>query len=441
MLFALVAFGFTVAAFQRSATRREIRTVARDRGLTLGKRGIASGQISSRAVTIAPVRLEITWTVLDAMQQLHPEVIEHGKRANRERGRNPRALPGAKVTTSAPKLSSAVSVSYDGVGFEVIGDETLAPCLLDGRSRRALMPGDCLRWHDGELSIASPFGPLLRRVDRTLEWLVELAASLPLSRERVPGRLSEIATFDSDLDARKTALHALLSHFPETSEAEDFVRTTHPPAIRFEIARRASDDDAIAMLADLVSSAERDRVVYYLLRGKLDRRRALELVLQAPDEVFENNAIIRLIGEERWTDLVPKVRAEAERAHSDSKRRALIACFADLADPVFEPKLVEWLVGKRKNDVSEASDVQAIADALGRLGTVESVPALRKAQQESTSAASGQAIETAIELIQARARAPAAGSLALADHTEQGGLSHAEPTRGALSEVEEVPNE
>lgn len=318
------------------------------------------------------------------------------------------------------------------------GSEPRILALLDQETRQSVRENVSRGAEVGsgavEISIANP---------EELEAPARLAASLAsrlASRavQPVPVLLRENAMGDSLPGVRRRCLEALVEFFPshpETRVALDAASVDPDSTVRLFAASKAIGGNAAKAeaLAVLVLDLLLEPQARVDAMRELVAMNAGAVAIGVAEACYDDRVreirvlAIGVLGRARRAQLVPALVKMAHRAYETDERLALAEAFWRMRDPAAEGVLVEMLSNGATEVRTEA------ARALGRVGSVRAVEALR-AVQKPFGGALGRAAEDAIAAIQARARNASEGQLAVTDtEVEAGRVSVAPAAQGAVS--------
>lgn len=236
-------------------------------------------------------------------------------------------------------------------------------------------------------------------IERLLHDGAALANAVRDAATAIPQRLAERACGDPQPDVRKVALELLLTRYSTTKAAETAARSAlqdRSSALRFIAAKHLGD---VATLARLAADA-----------ALPDAQRAEAMTALEPHKTHPEAAVAMsaLVDELTRGELPPKL------------HEPLAYALGQTPEPRAEPVLMNLL--ESAEDVVRLTAIRS----LGRIGSIEVVPALVPLRDRFMAFASAQAAaaKDAILAIQARAGRAEAGALALSE--EGGGLAIAE---------------
>jgi len=287
-------------------------------------------------------------------------------------------LLGSDIRTGDTRFDEAVKVQ---------GSEALAMALLDADTREVVSQAVARRWEFGSgtwtYKISGSKGADVR--DQIVIGL-DLARLFRDGQAKVAQRLAERVASDRSAPVRKRALELLLAQFakaPETREALRAATGDHSDPVVLLAARALSDVDLLGLLADRSTSEAELRVDALEAMVSLDPRHA------ASQRVVASWAELDWV--QHRTLLLAAVRALATVPHPTAEAVLLRTLAIDDDDLKFESIV-----------------------ALGRIGTIEAVPALAPHRDKLLAFRLKGAAKDAILAIQARATGADAGALALA---------------------------
>lgn len=315
----------------------------------------------------------------------------------------------------------------------ILGNEDLAIALLNAEMQAVLRTGDQLLITEGRIGIDSPFGARDGRIQKMCEALAQAANRLAQAANDngldVAALLVDTATAEGPSRPRARAVTRLLQNHPRHPQAESIRQACLTDAsadLRFAAARH-SGAAGYAVVQEVVhdpdaSEGLRQHALRFLIRN-LPRPELLTLleglVFDAP-ELLRQIAIYHVAAMEHHGALQALLHAARSQDLQTlvDVAEALGRLRARAAEPV-----VRGLLHRGELAVQVAA-----ADALGRIGALESVEALLQvghragAPRELRIAALG-----SVHSIRARSSGASAGALSLTDPCEVGGLSLPEP--------------
>jgi hypothetical protein len=404
----LVALAVGASLLPLLVTRHSVRALERDWGTALATVGIHD-VAATGVVGAACGRVRIELTSDGARMRPGTRVVVKGLPTDLEMvPRRTSRLARAFDTRSLPIGDDA----FDDA-IAVYAEPLLAHALLDCETRQALVAlvrdVEDARVSGGQLVMTSGFEPIATRAARLGALL---CAALSVCERLIPsGALEALVagnlTTEPHVETRRRALAVLLSERPED------------PATRAAVGHALDDaDESVRLAAALASGAEGHAVL-----------RAIASDVSSPEE-----SAVRALAKLGASLNGGQVAQVLEGALAADREKVVMACLQSPALATM-PDAERLLIGLLAHPASTVC--YASAAALGRVGTVAAVVALRAAESEDR--IRGATVREAVASIQSRligadrgqlAVAPDAGELSLADGTD-GQVSLARDERDA----------
>lgn len=336
-----------------------------------------------------------------------------------------------------------------GHDFNVLGDEAIAAALLDGELRSVTSRGDELSIEDGRVVFESPFLVLQREPRRAVVALARMLRRLSdLLDGRTELRALLLDNLKNDMDpavrARAAELLRASTDVELAGEAARLALADHDPQVRFAVARHLGDRgfDIIAEIigTEILHEAVQQRGLRYLCRTfPIERvEPVLTGALHSRSEQLQATAIQMLL-ELGPASPAPRLLAAVEpRSYFNATR--LAEALGAVGGPGAEQTLIKLLYFRARFGLMLDLDMRiAVADALGRVGTLAAVPHLHPFADGALNDENLRlSATTAIELIQGRVGGDGTGgALSLIEPKDDAGKLSVTDERGRVSVPED----
>lgn len=328
---------------------------------------------------------------------------------------------------NAPSLQSG-DPAFDRELF-VKGSEAFVRAALDVETRRRLtkMRGR-LSIRGGDLLFVPTRQPSAWQLESILGDLTTLAQRLAFGADEVTARLAVNASSDPVVGVRLDNLRCLVGAFPTSREARETVRAAledEDASVR-ALAAELAGVEGQGTLEALVADADLDvgiRVgAFHLALPRVDAERRVDLVvaLASPYDPITAVAQCEAVQAHALVDLAPSV-VQLLVAEDESVRVSAARAVTAIGDVTATPRLIALL----ELDDASGDLLVAACEALGAVGTIEAIPALRThADRWLAGGRVRSAAATAIDSIRSRGVGAEGGRLSVVDGDEaQGGLS------------------
>lgn len=335
-----------------------------------------------------------------------------------------------------------------GHDFNVLGDEAIAAALLDGELRSVAGRGDELSIEDGRVVFESPF--LVQRDPRravvALGRMVRRLVDLLEERTDLHALLLDNLRNDGDPAVRARAVELLLASTDVelTDESARLALADHDPEVRFAAARHLGDQgfEVIAEIigTEILHESVQQRGLRYLCRTfPIERvEPVLAGALHSRSEQLQATAIQMLLELGAASPAVSLLAHVEPISYFNATR--LAEALGVVGGPNAERALIELLYFRARLGLMLDLDMRiAVADALGRVGTLAAIPHLHPFAEGALNDENLRlSAATAIELIQGRTGgAGSGGALSLVESPEEAGRLSVSEDRGRISVPED----